>query len=89
MDKTVARLLPEKELVVKRRREDGSVSVSGGRDLKASQAYPFKFGLDVACKYHDFISANPSFRPQHFPLFEFDAADTVAMLSTLDWPPGQ
>jgi hypothetical protein len=89
MDKTVARSLPDQELVVKRRRVDGSMSVSGGRDLKASQAYPFRFGLEVACQYHHFIEANPTFSPQVLPPFEFDAADSAAMLSTLDWPPGQ
>lgn len=89
MDKAVVQSLPEKELVVKRQRVDGSMSVSGGRDLKASQAYPIRFGLEVASQYHKFISANPNVRaPYVLSDFQFDADDSTAMLSTLDWPAG-
>ena len=88
MDKGVANSLPERELVVKHRRVDGSTSVSGGRDLKASQAYPVAFGLEVALKYHNWLCANPNFTAPTLAPFEFDAEDCAAMLSTLGWPTG-
>ena len=47
----LSRNLPEKQwvndMVRKSHKSDGTVSVSGGKDLKASQAYTSEFGFSV------------------------------------------
>ena len=52
MDQATQRKLPVMQLTVKKQKPDGTYSVSGGRDLKASQAYPRLFGLKVGESFH-------------------------------------
>ena len=75
------------EIVRKKIRADGSVSVSGGKDLKASQAYPPNFGLKVAECFHKYITTEPVYTPV-LAATPFTEDDCAAMLVCLPMPLG-
>ncbi len=87
MDKRVAARLPQREIVKRTKRADGSTCISGGADLKASQAYPRRFGLAVAQAYHAHVSAPCSAVPA-LPGLRFSQVDVDILSSSLQMPPG-
>ena len=63
----LSRTLPEKrwvnDMVRKTTRSDGTCSVSGGKDLKGSQAYTSEFGFSVLTTWLE--RGGPSARSEH------------------------
>ncbi len=87
MDEATKRKLPEVQITVKKQRLDGTVSVSGGRDLKAIQAYPRLFGIKVAECYHNLaLGGKVDVAPLSNLLLDTD--DWEVMQLTLERPPG-
>ena len=63
----------------KEEKPDGTVAISGGSELNASQAYTPEFGLAVACAYHGYASTlgpplpREKLRVEDFEFFPDDA----------------
>lgn len=88
MDKKVAANLPHREIVKKSKKKDGTLCVSGGSDLKASQAYPRKFGLCVAESYHSYITSSAEHVVPSLPNLRFSPEDIGILESSMQMPAG-
>lgn len=88
MDKKVAAKLPQKELVKRTRLSSGRISISGGADLKASQAYPRRFGIRVAEAYHGYVTSRIAPMPVCMAPVRLSQEDVDLLSCSLPMPKG-
>ena len=80
------RVSGKKQLVKHSITADGRPSVSGGPDLKNSQAYPLRFGLAIAEAFANYHREKRGFGP--IPTIQLTDEDKDILLKELPMPEG-